>query len=66
MSNSNKNRSGSQSNRNGKNENMGDHGRQHLPGSTPESNNTYSKQEEIGKQYKEEAKHGTKKGPNSI
>lgn len=38
MDKENKNRSGSQSNRNGKNENLGDRGGAHLPGSPVSSN----------------------------
>lgn len=62
-----KNRSGSQSNRNGKNENTGDRRRDHLPGAPAKSNRQTggSKRRERDESSGAE-RNTTKKGQNSI
>jgi hypothetical protein len=63
-----KNRSGSQTNRNGKNENLGDRGREHLPGSPVSSNRSTggSKRHEKDDSSKGSERNTTKKGSNNI
>ena len=57
-----KNRSGSLSNDNGKNENVGDRRREHLPGAPSKSNRQTKRRDESGP----EKERGTKKGPNNV
>jgi hypothetical protein len=57
-----KNRSGSVSNRSGKNEGGGSRKRDHLPGAPSKSNRQTKGHDENAP----EVKTGTKKGPNSI
>ncbi len=57
-----KNRSGSQSNASGKNENMNDRKRESLPGAPNKSNRQTKGRDESGP----ERDRGQKKGPNSI
>jgi hypothetical protein len=63
-----KNRSGSQSNRSGKNENMGDRGREQLPGSPVSSNRNTggNKRHERDDSSRGAEKNTTKKGSNNI
>jgi hypothetical protein len=68
MNNQKKKRTGSQSNGNGKNENMGDRGRKHLPGAPASSNRNTggSKRHERDESNGGSERISTKKGPNSI
>jgi hypothetical protein len=63
-----KNRSGSQSNRNGKNENLGDRERKQLPGVPAKSNRDTggSKRHERDDSSRGAEKNTTKKGSNNI
>jgi hypothetical protein len=63
-----KNRSGSESNRNGKNQNQGDRGRKTLPGSPVSSNRNTggSKRHERDDSSRGTERNTTKKGANNI
>ena len=68
MDKENENRSGSQTNSNGKNENMGDRSRINLPGSPSSSNRDTdgSKRHASDESSKGDEKNTTKKGANNI